>query len=438
VSAAPDPAVVYPVGLRLAGRRVVVVGGGQVAHRRVAGLLEARAQVTVVSPELTPALEALVAPGAATAQLTWHPRRYVDGDLAGAWYAVAATDDPAVNSAVAAEAERDRVFCARADDRSASSVWTPAVGRQGDLVVGVHGGGDPQRAVGVRDAVLAGLTDGSIADRAARTPSVAAGTVVLVGGGPGDPGLVTVRGRHAVAGADVVVADHLAPQALLASLPPEVEVIDASKLPRGRSMAQEQINALLVDRARQGKRVVRLKGGDPFVFGRGYEELEACAAAGVPVEVVPGITSAIAVPGLAGVPVTHRGLTHEFVVVSGHVPPGHPASLVDWAALGRLRGTVVVLMGVDTAPAIAAALVEHGRSPQTPVAVVSDGATPAQRTVRTTLAGLARAIAEEGVRPPAVWVVGEVVALGAAGVPGASGAAAPVAPVPDPVPDAEV
>ncbi|MBB3676854.1 uroporphyrin-III C-methyltransferase/precorrin-2 dehydrogenase/sirohydrochlorin ferrochelatase [Modestobacter versicolor] len=404
-----DPGSVYPVGLRLAGRRVVVVGGGQVAHRRVAGLLESRALVTVVSPEVTPALEALVAPGS----VTWHERRYAEGDLAGAWYAVAATDDPAVNAAVAAEAERDRVFCARADDRSASSVWTPAVGRQGDLVIGVHGGGDPQRAVGVRDAVLDGLTDGSIADRASRPPTVAAGSVVLVGGGPGDPGLVTVRGRQAVAGADVVVADHLAPQGLLATLPPEVEVIDASKLPRGRSMAQEQINALLVDRARQGKRVVRLKGGDPFVFGRGYEELEACAAAGVPVEVVPGITSAIAVPELAGIPVTHRGLTHEFVVVSGHIPPGHPASLVDWAALGRLRGTVVVLMGVDTAPAIAAALVEHGRDPQTPVAVVTDGATPAQRSVRTTLAGLARTIVDEGVRPPAVWVVGDVVALGA-------------------------
>ena len=409
MSAAPDPASVYPVGLRLSGRRVVVVGGGTVAHRRVAGLLEARAVVTVVSPELTPALEALVGPGS----VTWHPRRYAEGDLAGAWYAVAATDDPAVNAAVAAEAERDRVFCARADDRAASTVWTPAVGRQGDLVVGVHGGGDPQRAVGVRDAVLAGLTDGSIADRASRPSSVAAGSVVLVGGGPGDPGLVTVRGRHAVAGADVVIADHLAPQGLLATLPPEVEVIDASKLPRGRYMAQEQINELLVDRARAGKRVVRLKGGDSFVFGRGYEELEACVAAGVPVEVVPGITSAIAVPELAGIPVTHRGMTHEFVVVSGHVPPGHPASLVDWAALGRLRGTVVVLMGVDTAPAIAAALVEHGRDPQTPVAVVSDGATPAQRTVRTTLAGLGQAIADEGVRPPAVWVVGDVVALGA-------------------------
>jgi uroporphyrin-III C-methyltransferase/precorrin-2 dehydrogenase/sirohydrochlorin ferrochelatase len=410
VSAPSDAsAVVYPVGLRLTGRRVVVVGGGQVAHRRVAGLLEARAHVTVVSPELTPALEALVAPGS----VTWHPRRYVPGDLSGAWYAVAATDDPSVNAAVADEAEAARVFCARADDRSASSVWTPAVGRQGDLVVGVHGGGDPQRAVGVRDAVLAGLTDGSIADRASRAPTGTPGSVVLVGGGPGDPGLVTVRGRQAVATADVVVADHLAPQGLLASLPVGVEVIDAAKLPRGRSMAQEQINALLVARAREGKRVVRLKGGDPFVFGRGFEELEACAAAGVPVEVVPGVTSAIAVPGLAGVPVTHRGMTHEFVVVSGHVPPGHPSSLVDWAALGRLRGTVVVLMGVDTAPAIAAALVEHGRAADTPVAVVSDGATPAQRVFRTTLAGLATTLREEQVRPPAVWVVGDVVSLGA-------------------------
>jgi uroporphyrin-III C-methyltransferase len=404
----PESGAVYPVGLRLLDRRVVVVGGGQVAHRRVAGLLEARARVTVVSPEVTPALEALVEPGS----LTWVRRRYEPGDLAGAWYAVAATDDPAVNAAVAEEADRSRIFCARADDRSASSVWTPAVGRHGELVVGVHGGGDPQRAIGVRDAVVAGLTDGSIADRASRTPAVAqAGSVVLVGGGPGDPGLITVRGRQAVAQADVVVADHLAPLSLLESLPAHVEVIDASKLPRGRSMAQEQINALLIERARAGRRVVRLKGGDPFVFGRGMEELEACVAAGVPVEVVPGVTSAIAVPALAGIPVTHRGLTHEFVVVSGHVPPGHPQSLVDWAAIARLRGTVVVLMGVDTAPAIAAALVEHGRAPDTPVAVVTDGSTVTQRTVRTTLADLPRAVVEEGIRPPAVWVVGAVVGL---------------------------
>ena len=402
----PESGVVYPVGQRLHGRRVVVVGGGRVAHRRVTGLLEAGALVTVVSPEVTPALEGLLD----RSSLEWQRRRYADGDLAGAWYVVAATDDPAVNAAVAAEAERIHTFCARADDRAASSVWTPAVGRQDDLVIGVHGGGDPQRAIGVRDAVLAGLTDGTIADRASRAASDGrAGSVVLVGGGPGDPGLITVRGAKAVAQADVVVADHLAPQSLLASLPPEVEVIDASKLPRGRSMAQEQINALLVEHALAGRRVVRLKGGDPFVFGRGMEEIEACLAAGVPVEVVPGITSAIAVPGLAGIPVTHRGLTHEFVVVSGHLPPGHPKSLVDWAAIARLRGTVVVLMGVDTAPAIAATLVENGRAPETPVAVISNGSTPAQRVVRTTLGGLPGTIADGAVRPPAVWVVGEVV-----------------------------
>jgi uroporphyrin-III C-methyltransferase / precorrin-2 dehydrogenase / sirohydrochlorin ferrochelatase len=317
-----------------------------------------------------------------------------------------------VNAAVAEEAEREHIFCARADDRSASSAWTPAVGRHGELVVGVHGGGDPQRAVGVRDAVVTGLTDGTIADRAGRPASSGrSGGVVLVGGGPGDPGLITVRGRHALAQADVVVADHLAPLGLLASLPADVEVIDASKLPRGRSMAQEAINELLVDRALAGKRVVRLKGGDPFVFGRGMEELDACVAAGVPVEVVPGVTSAIAVPALAGIPVTHRGLTHEFVVVSGHLPPGHPDSLVDWTAIARLRGTVVVLMGVETAPAIAAVLVENGRSPDTPVGIVSDGSMVTQRTVRTTLDALARVIDEEEVRPPAVFVIGGVVGL---------------------------
>lgn len=404
----PESGVVYPVGLRLHERQVVVVGGGQVAHRRVAGLLEAGARVTVVSPEVTPALEALVEPGG----LTRIPRRYAPGDLAGAWYAVAATDDAAVNAAVAEEAEQERIFCARADDRSASSAWTPAVGRHGELVVGVHGGGDPQRAVGVRDSVVTGLTDGSIADRTGRDrPAGGTGGVVLVGGGPGDPGLITVRGRQALAQADVVVADHLAPLSLLASLPPEVEVIDASKLPRGRSMAQEQINEILVDRALAGRRVVRLKGGDPFVFGRGMEELDACVAAGVAVEVVPGVTSAIAVPALAGIPVTHRGLTHEFVVVSGHLPPGHPDSLVDWTAIARMRGTVVVLMGVETAPAIAGALVEHGRSPDTQVGIVSDGSTATQRTIRTTLADLPRAIAEEALRPPAVLVIGDVVGL---------------------------
>src|SRR4051812_7996209 len=224
-SPGPRSAAVYPVGLRLANRRVLVVGGGQVAHRRVAGLLDAGAQVTVVSPEVTPALEALVAPGS----LTWVQREYRPGDLEGAWYAVAATDDHAVNAAVGEEAERSRIFCARADDRRVSSVWTPAIGRHDDVVVGVHGGGEPQRAIGGRDPVGAGLTDGTIADRASPVPAEGRrGSVVLVGGGPGDPGLITVRGRRAVSQADVVLADHLAPQSLLASLPADVEVIDAS------------------------------------------------------------------------------------------------------------------------------------------------------------------------------------------------------------------
>ncbi|WP_249027844.1 uroporphyrinogen-III C-methyltransferase [Blastococcus saxobsidens] len=406
----PDaaPEVLHPVGLRLSGRPVVVVGGGSAAHRGVVGLLEAGALVTVVAPAVTPALESLAASGA----LTWRPRAYRPGDLAGAWFALAATGDRGVDGAVAGEAERVRIFCTRTDAPAEGSATLPVTGRSGDLVVSVHGTDDRRTPAAVRDAVLAGLADGTLPVRSPG-PRGAGGRVVLVGGGPGDPGLITVRGRQALAEADVVVADHLGPQTLLSSLPADVEVVDASKLPRGRAMAQERINELLVQHARAGRRVVRLKGGDPFVFGRGMEEVEACAAAGVPVEVVPGVTSAVAVPALAGVPVTHRGLTHEFVVVSGHLPPGHPQSLVDWPAVARLRGTVVVLMGVETAPAIAAALVEHGRDPGTPVAVVCEGSTPAQRTIRTTLAGLPAAFAAGDVRPPAVWVVGGVAHFGA-------------------------
>src|SRR4051794_32598193 len=176
--AGPDAAV-YPVGLRLQGRRVVVVGGGQVAHRRVAGLLDAGARVTVVSPEVTPALEAVVTPGS----LRWVRRRYEPGDLDGAWYAVAATDDSAVNAAVGEEAERLRIFCARADDRRASSVWTPAIGRHDDVVVGVHGGGDPQRAIGVRDAGVAGAGPGATPPPAPPPPPPGGGGAPPPGGG---------------------------------------------------------------------------------------------------------------------------------------------------------------------------------------------------------------------------------------------------------------
>ena len=182
-------------------------------------------------------------------------------------------------------------------------------------------------------------------------------------------------------------------------------------LPRGRSAQQEEINRIIVERALDGKRVVRFKGGDNFVFGRGFEEIIACRAAGVPVTVIPGLTSPVSVPGIAGIPVTHRGVTHEFTVVSGHLPPGHPESLVNYDALAQMQGTVVVMMGVENAPHIAKALVAGGRPDGTPVAVICDGTMPTQRTVLATLGTLAERLAEEDVKPPAIIVIGDVVAV---------------------------
>jgi uroporphyrin-III C-methyltransferase/precorrin-2 dehydrogenase/sirohydrochlorin ferrochelatase len=211
--------------------------------------------------------------------------------------------------------------------------------------------------------------------------------------------------------ADLVVADRLAPRELLAELPSDTEIVDVAKLPRGRSTTQDQINQLIVEAALAGRRVARFKGGDSFVFGRGYEEVLACQQAGVPVTVIPGISSPFAVPAAAGIPVTHRGVNHDLTVVSGHLPPGHPDSLVQWGALARLRGTLVLMMAVDNAPVIAEVLLRGGREAGTPVAIVSEGTMPTERTVLTTLGELAGAIADEGVRPPAVIVIGDVVAV---------------------------
>ncbi|MFI7649100.1 uroporphyrinogen-III C-methyltransferase [Micromonospora sp. NPDC049460] len=242
-------------------------------------------------------------------------------------------------------------------------------------------------------------------------PGLRPGQVAVVGGGPGPDDLITVRGKALLDSADVVVADRLAPRGLLTGLRPDVVVVDAAKVPRGPSMPQDTINDTLIAYARAGKRVVRLKGGDPYVFGRGHEEVQACAAAGVETVLVPGVSSALAVPALAGVPVTHRGVAHDVTVVSGHLPPGHPDSLVDWVALGRSRGTVVLLMAVDTIAKIAAVLVEHGRAPDTPVLVVADGGQPEQRTWSSRLDEVGGLAAREDVRPPAVFVLGPVVRL---------------------------
>ncbi len=381
-----------------------MLGGGKVAQRRLPALLATGAAVEVISPEVTPAVEGYAVAG----DLTWSRRGYRRGDLDGAWYVVVATDDPAANAAASAEAEQRRVFCVRSDDAEEATAWTPAVGHHGALTVAVLGSRDHRRSASVRDLIMTRVRSGEIAapkDRE-RSPGV-----VLVGAGPGDPDLITVAGRRALQEADVVVVDRLAPQELLGELSPDVEVVDAAKLPRGRSASQEAINTLIVERALAGESVVRLKGGDPFVFGRGFEEALACAGAGVPCRVVPGVTSAVSVPALGGVPVTHRGVAHEFVVVSGHLPPDHAESLVDWPALARLHGTLVLLMAIDNLPAISATLVANGRNPATPVAVVQDGSLAHQHRTFATLADVGGLVAEKAIRPPAVVVVGEVVAV---------------------------
>ncbi|WP_395104069.1 uroporphyrinogen-III C-methyltransferase [Actinomadura sp. SCN-SB] len=393
----------YLLALRLGGRRVLVVGGGRVAQRRVPALLAAGARVVLVAPEVTPSLEDLAS---GDGDLTWLRRPYRKGDCDGAWLVQAVTDDAKVNAAVAAEAEASRIWCVRADDADASPAWTPASGRVGETTVGVVAGGDPRRAAGIRDAVVDGLRDATLEARHSRAKPVG---VALVGGGPGDPGLITVRGRQLLAQADVVVTDRLAPRELLDELPADVQVVDAAKIPYGRTVTQERINEYLVEHVRQGRFVVRLKGGDPFVFGRGAEEVLHCAKHGIPVTVVPGITSAVAVPSAVGIPVTHRGVTQEFHVVSAHVPPGDPASTVDWPALGRSRGTLILLMAVERMPLIAETLMRYGRSSDMPVAVVQDGTLPGQRALTATLGTVAEEMAAAGVRPPAIVVVGDVV-----------------------------
>ena len=395
----------YLLGLRLGGRRVLVVGGGAVASRRVPSLLDTGAEILLVSPKVAASLEDLAAAG----RIQWQARGYQPGDCAGAWLVCACADDPGVNAAVAAAAESQRTWCVRADDAGASAAWTPASGRAGDVRVGVLSG-DPRHSAAIRDAVVAGLQSGELSARHGRGHRRG---VAIIGGGPGDPGLITVRGRQLLAEADVVLTDRLAPRSLLDELREDVEIIDAGKIPYGRAMAQEHINAALISHAQAGRFVARLKGGDPFVFGRGAEEVLACLRAGVPVTVVPGVTSAVGVPASAWVPVTHRGVAQEFHVVSVHVPPGDERSTVNWELLGGSSGTLVLLMAVERIGTVVHELMRYGRSPDTPVSVIADGTLPTQRTINSTLEQVESLVAKKGVRPPAIVVVGDVVTVAA-------------------------
>lgn len=378
----------YPLHLDLRDRRVLVVGAGPVGVRRARALAASGAVVTIV---------ALRAP--VDLELPVELRRFQVSDVEGQWLVHACTGT--VDDLVADACEARGIWCVRADDAALSRAWVPAVVRQDDVVVSVTAGRDPRRAVALRDAVRLALETGALPLRRTR-PGV--GSVALVGGGPGAPGLLTVRGAQLLAEADVVVRDRLAVDVVVAD---DVEVIETGKDPSGQSWTQEAINDLLVARAAAGKRVVRLKGGDVHLFARGIEEVAACVAAGVAVEVVPGVSSAFGAPAWAGIPVTARGLTQSVAVVSAHLAPGSEGSSIDWEALARLGGTLVLLMAMERLGACAAALMDGGLAASTPVAVVRDGTLPTQEVVVSTLAAVAADAAHLG--SPAVVIVGDVV-----------------------------
>jgi uroporphyrin-III C-methyltransferase/precorrin-2 dehydrogenase/sirohydrochlorin ferrochelatase len=389
----------YPLLLDLSGRRVVLVGGGAVAERRLPGLLEAGASVLIVAPSIAPAISA--------SSVDTVRRAYQRSDLEGAWLVLSATDDPAVNERVAADADAVRIWCVRADDGLSSAARTPSSVTVDGVTIAVSSDPpDPRRSAAIRDAIRLLLDTGGLPLRRQRTGT---GHVALVGGGPGDAGLITVHARRLLAEADVVLVDKLAPKEWLESLAPGTEIIDAGKAPHAHNMSQDEINAALIAHAGAGRRVVRLKGGDPYVFGRGSEEMAACLAAGIDVEVVPGVTSAIAVPAAAGIPVTHRGITQEFTVVSAHLDPQADATTVDYDSLARSTGTLIFLMGVGRLRRLAEELVARGRPASTPVAVIESGTTPAERVTIGVLSDIADLAADA--KPPAVIVVGDVVSL---------------------------
>jgi uroporphyrin-III C-methyltransferase/precorrin-2 dehydrogenase/sirohydrochlorin ferrochelatase len=402
----------YPLGLRIAGKRVAVIGGGAVGTRRAIGLLQAGADVVVISPMVSAELKAL----AQTGQLTVLEREFQAGDLSGSgssavWLVHSATGVAEVDAAVAAEAEANRILCVNASEAEASTAWVPAVTRFEGVTVASFGGGDPRRGMAVRDAIADLFEKGELPTASQRnseangsaTSTVVAGSVALVGGGPGDPGLITAKGLQLLKAADVVVTDRLGPTTLLDELAPTALVINVGKMPDHHPVPQDEINQILVDQAKAGKNVVRLKGGDPYVLGRGGEELAFCEANGVSVQVVPGVTSAISVPAAVGIPVTHRGVATGFTVVTGH----EALEGID----GSRDHTVILLMGVSALKESAAALAAGKRGAQCPVAIIEDGYGPNQRVSFGTLETIPQVAMDRGVKSPAVIVVGDVVLL---------------------------
>lgn len=388
------------LGISLAGRDVLMVGGGSVTARRLRRFLDDGAVVRIVAPEVCHEVRELIQEHG----LAWTPRDVRDDDIARAWLVHTATGDLRTDADVAAACERTRTLCVNASDGAHGSARLTAETRSGDIVVGVasDAGVDPRRAGRLRDAIAAQLREGRLPLR--RRRATTSGRVDLVGGGPGPVDLITVRGRRLLAEADVVVADRLGPTDVIAELDADVQVIDVGKRPGHHPVPQDEINRILVEHAKAGKRVVRLKGGDPFVYGRGGEEVSACLAAGVPVDVVPGLTSVVSVPQAAGIPVTHRGSAASVHVVNGQGEP----TVATVAAISDPTVTTVVLMGVAGLSRLVDAAVAGGAALDRPVAIVESGHTPQQRTTRTTLGKAVTDAARAGVANPAVIVIGEV------------------------------
>ena len=467
----------FPLFADLSGRPVLVVGAGEVAARKVALLLAAGAEVTVGAPQACPAITRLVR----ERRVRHRAGEYAPDWLDDAWLAIAATSDAAVNRAVAADAARRRVFANVVDDGAASSFHVPAIVDRSPLVVAISSGGSApmlarlvrERLESLLDAALGPLAallerrrtrirerlpepgarrrfyssilGGAVFERlrrgqpaqaeraldaalhgAAPTP---AGSVVLVGAGPGDPGLLTLKALRALNEADVIVHDRLVGDGVLALARRDAHLIDVGKRAGGASTPQDEIHRLLLAHARAGARVVRLKGGDPFVFGRGGEELEFLRAHAIACEVVPGITAALACAAHAGVPLTHRRHAQSVRFVTAHCRDS--LDTLDWRALAQERQTLAIYMGVAGLDGLRERLLAHGRAPSTPFALVENGSLPSQRVVTGTLARLPECAKEHKVASPALLILGEVAALaerlhwfGAAPLSGTNSAAA--------------
>ena len=389
------------LGVSLTGRDVLFIGGGAVAAKRLRKFLAEGAVPRIVAPELHPETAALVARHG----IAWQARRFQESDLDGAWLVHASTGDVRVDREAAAQSEQRRILCINASDGAHGSARLTAQVETGDVTVAVTStvGADPRRSAAIRDAIGDLLATGSLPVRRRRAGRI--GRVDLVGGGPGPADLMTVRARRLIAEADVIVADRLGPtDEVLQDLDPGVQVIDVGKAPGRHTATQDEINRIIVEHAAAGKRVVRLKGGDPFVFGRGGEEMRACLAAGIPVDVTPAPSSAIAVPQAAGIPVTHRGTAAAFHVVNGQ--GGFGTTSLD--AMADRTVTTVVLMGVAALDRLVEAAIGHGIPIDRPMAFVESGHTPQQRTTRTTLGRAIRDAAAIGLRNPAVIVIGDV------------------------------